>query len=179
MTHHTLQYFYVLWFVRIWYATLWWWLWVMVCDGLLDLDASCIQNKLIFINTMEYCLWLAVFADCCLEYVRVPVFFVIPTKMPPLDLNKTEGLLPCPNSLKRKLTAKITQLGIRKIQKKHSSRLTITNIVQYIPIMLCITFLLSVRVLSLLVLLRPFGPSRFLYISFSFSSSWFSVIVVK
>ena len=72
-------------------------------DGLLDLDASCIQNKLIFINTMEYCLWLAVFADCCLEYVRVPVFFVIPTKMPPLDLNKTEGLLPCPNSLKKKI----------------------------------------------------------------------------
>ena len=102
----------------------------MVCDGLLDLTASCIRNKVMFINAMEYCLWLAFFADCCLEYVRVPVFLVFPTKKPPLDLHKTEGLLPCPNSLKRKLTAKITQLGIRKIQKKHSSRLAITNIVQ-------------------------------------------------
>ena len=69
MTHHTLQYFYVLWFVRIWYATLWC-LWFVVCDGLLDLDASCIQNKLIFINAMKYCHGLAVVADCCLEYSR-------------------------------------------------------------------------------------------------------------
>ena len=100
ITHYNISMFYV--FVRIWYATLWW-LWFVVCDGLLDLTASCIRNKVMFINAMEYCLWLAVFADCCLEYVRVPVFFVIPTKMPPLDLHKTEGLLPCPNSLKKKI----------------------------------------------------------------------------
>lgn len=63
---------------------------------------------------MEYCHELAVVADCCLEYSRTS-FIVFPTKKPPLDLNKTEGLLPFTE--KENCTAKITQLGIRKIKK--------------------------------------------------------------